>query len=230
MHVPDGFLDAPTSDRDRRGRGRRRGAGTAGRPARARRPYGAAGRARRGVRLRHPDAQLPGRVRHERPPARRCPRRDPRRPVHRAPLHGDGVPRAVPALRRRRHHRPRHQHRPDGRDHRRGRLDGLQDAPGGAPQAALDGGAVGRDRGAASRCRPRPWASCSSTRSAAPPTSPSTTWSPRWSAAPLIGIGEAAIIALAMPDRRGPARPRVRRPAGPREARARCRNAFEIRA
>ena len=109
------------------------------------------------------------------------------------------LPRAVPALRRRRHHRARHQHRPDGRGHRRGRLDGLQDAPGGAPQAALDGGAVGRRSRRWSPCRSRRSASCSSTPSAAPPTSRSTTWlTAMVGVHVLIGIGEAAITGLAV--------------------------------
>ena len=114
MHVPDGFLDAPTSIATGVVAAAAVGCGPAGRAARARRPYGAAGRARRGVRLRHPDAQLPGRLGHQRTPARRCARGDPGRPLHGAAVHGDGLPGAVPALRRRRHHRARHQHRPDG--------------------------------------------------------------------------------------------------------------------
>ena len=148
MHVPDGFLDAPTSVGTGVVAAAAVGVALRGRPARARRPYGAAGRPRRGVRLRHPDAQLPGRVRHQRPPARWRAGRGARRPVHRAAVHGHGLPRPVPALRRRRHHRARHQHRPDGAGHRRRRLDGLQDPPGGAAQAALDGGAGRRRRGA----------------------------------------------------------------------------------
>ena len=61
MHVPDGFLDAPDLGRDRRGRrGLRRRRPRQG-PPRARRQDRADGRPGRGVHLRHPDAQLPGR-------------------------------------------------------------------------------------------------------------------------------------------------------------------------
>ena len=80
-----------------------------------------------------------------------------------------------------------------------GRLDGVQGPPGGAAQAALDGGAVGRDRGAGLGAGGGAGLRRSSTRSAAPPTSRSTTSPPRWSGVHvLIGIGEAAITALAV--------------------------------
>ena len=81
MHIPDGFIDA----------GRRSApawspsAGVAlclrqaGRDAR--RAAGAARRPGRGLRLRRADAQLPGRQRHQRPPAGRRARRRARRAV-----------------------------------------------------------------------------------------------------------------------------------------------------
>ena len=224
MHVPDGFLDAPTSIGTGRGRRRRRRDRPARRPPRARRPDGAAGRPRRGVHLRRPDAQLPGRLRHQRPPARAARwRRSWSGPFTALLCMSYGLPRPVPALRRRRHHRARHQHRPDGRHHRRGRLDRLQGPPGGAAQAA------------------RPW-------SPRPPASPR--WSRcRWPRSVFVGlyaIGGTADLSLGnlaaamvgvhalIGTRRGghhlpggrqhprrPPRPRVRRPAGARQARAR---------
>ena len=48
------------------------------------------------------------------------------------------------------------------------------------PEAALDGGARRPGSPRWSPCRSRRSASCSSTPSAAPPTSRSTTWPPRW--------------------------------------------------
>ena len=50
------------------------------------------------------------------------------------------------------------------------------------PEAALDGGAVGRDRGAGLGAGRGARLRRSSTPSAAPPTSRSATWPPRWSA------------------------------------------------
>ena len=91
MHVPDGFLDAPTSVAtgvvaavgvsDRAAQG----------PHRARRPHRADGRPGRGVRVRRPDDELPGRRRHQRSPARRCAGRGTRRTLDRRALHQRGA-------------------------------------------------------------------------------------------------------------------------------------------
>ncbi len=61
MHVPDGFLDAPTLGRDRRSSPRRPSRSPCAGAPRTRRPDRADGRPGRGLRLRRPDAQLPGR-------------------------------------------------------------------------------------------------------------------------------------------------------------------------
>ena len=202
MHVPDGFLDAPTSVAT--------GVVAAGGvavcaargPRRARRPHRADGRAGRGVRLRDPDAQLPGRGRHQRAPARRRARRGPRRPVDRRVLcMSVGAARPGPALRRRRHHRPRHQHRPDGPGHasrvgwsssRRVQAvlpKRLSMVAPSRPAIARAGLGAGRGAGVRRCCSP----------SAAPPTSRSATLvTAMVGVHVLIGIGEAVITGLAV--------------------------------
>ena len=110
MHVPDGFIDAPVSI----AAGVVAAGGIAvclrGARQRARRAHRPAGRAGRRVRLRGPDAQLPGRGRDQRPPARRRARRDPGRAVHRRAVRGRRAARARAAVRRRRPHRARREH------------------------------------------------------------------------------------------------------------------------
>ena len=92
MHVPDGFLDAQTSvaDRGRRGSGCR--ARTAGSASRARRPDRAPRGPRGHLHLRDPDAQLPGRLRHQRTSPGRSTGGRAGRPRHRAALHERGLP------------------------------------------------------------------------------------------------------------------------------------------
>ena len=136
------------------GRRGRRGCGPAWRPPRARRQDRPAGRPRRHLRVRHPDAELPGRRRHQRPPARRRARGRPGRAEHRPALHDRRLPGAGAAVRRRRDHRAGHEHRPDGPGHRGRRLPRLPRPAGGAAQAAL-AGRPGRRR----RC-PRLRAGC----------------------------------------------------------------------
>ncbi|CAA9400704.1 MAG: Substrate-specific component NikM of nickel ECF transporter, partial [uncultured Nocardioides sp.] len=118
--------------RARGGRGRRC---AAWRSSRARRPHGADGWARRHLRVRRPDAQLPGRGRHQRAPDRRRAGSSPRRT-----LVGSAVPvgraaRPGPPDGRRWDHRPRHErhaHRPGHGDRR------LGDLPGAAPPAPVE--------------------------------------------------------------------------------------------
>ena len=71
LHVPDGFLDAPTSVATGAVAVVGVGVALAKVARRARRPHRADGRSRRRLRLRGPDDQLPGRRRHQRAPARR---------------------------------------------------------------------------------------------------------------------------------------------------------------
>ena len=88
MHVPDGFLDAPTSVAT--GVVAAVAVGVALRGARRElddRTAPLAGLVAAFI-FADPDAQLPGRVRHQRPPARRRAGRGPGRPVHRAAVHG----------------------------------------------------------------------------------------------------------------------------------------------
>ena len=115
MHVPDGFLDAPTSVATGVAAAAAVGLALRGCAARARRPGRTDGGARRDLRLRRADAELPGRRRHERPPPGRCPRRGAGRSLDSGPLPERGAARAEPALRRRGSDRPGHQRRADGR-------------------------------------------------------------------------------------------------------------------
>ena len=86
MHIPDGFIDARTSAGGRRRGGRRPRLLRSGRDADARRQAGPDGRAGGGLHLRRADAQLPGGLRHQRPPARRRAGRGPRRALASAAL------------------------------------------------------------------------------------------------------------------------------------------------
>ena len=147
MHVPDGFLDAPTSIATgvvaAVGVGDRAAQG----PHRARRPDRADGRPGRGVRLRRPDDELPGRA--PAPAATCSAARSPRCSSGRgspcsasawcllvqAPVHG-----------RRRHHRARHQHHPDGARRRLRRLVRVQGRARGAAEEPRVGAARRRDR------------------------------------------------------------------------------------
>ena len=127
-----------------------------------------------------------------------------------------------PALRRRRHHRARHQHRPDGPGHRRGRLGGLprrsrRCCPSGSrrsrrpPRIARAGVGAGAPRSRSSGCTP----------SAAPPTSRSA--QPGHRDGRLARADRRRRGGHHRPrgrqHRRRPARPRVRRAPGAREAR-----------
>ena len=182
VHVPDGFIDAPVSVAAGVVAGGRHRGLPARRPPRARRPHRPDGRAGRRVHLRRPDAQLPGRRRHQRPPARRRARRDPGRAVHRRVVRGRGAARAGAAVRRRRPDRARRQHPHHVARHRAGRLGGL---PRCSPAAAADQGRRSPARRSSplwSRCPSRRWRSCCSTRSAAPPTCRSRRSPRRWSA------------------------------------------------
>ena len=102
MHIPDGFIDGPTSlvAGARGHRPRRLVAADDGEDAR--RARGAGRRAGGGVRVRRADAQLPGRQRHQRPPAGRRAGRRARRAVRRRAGRHRGARRAGAAVRRRR--------------------------------------------------------------------------------------------------------------------------------
>ena len=227
MHVPDGFLDAPTSIATGVVAVGGSRAGAARSAPGTRRPYRPDGRPRRDLRVRRPDDELPGRGRHQRPPARRRAGRGARRALDRRAVHQRGAARPGALHGRRRHHRARHQHHPDGAGRRRGRLAGLQGVRAVLPKrlgVVAPAAAVGRARQRAGR-RAGVHAAVRGRRHRA--GRDRTRCSPRWSAWHLvIGIGEAVITGLVvgLRGRRTP-RPRVRRPAGaarpqPRDPRA----------
>ena len=98
-----------------------------------------------------------------------------------------------------------------------GRLRGLPGRAGRAAQAALQRQRRGRRRRPRLACRWPRWRSSGSTPSAAPPPSRSAQLAAAWPAGTsLIGVGEAVITVLAVVERRRrAARPRPRRPPGP---------------
>ena len=137
----------------------------------------------RDVRLRRPDDELPGRRRHQRPPARRRAGRGAGRAVDRGAVHQRRAAGAGAVHGRRRHHRARHQHHPDGAGRRSGSAGWSscvlrRCCPSGSrwsrPAAAV---AALRQRAG----RRRSSSPCSS-RSAAPRRSTPAPCSPRWSA------------------------------------------------
>ena len=120
MHVPDGFLDAPTS----LATGVVAAAGVGGRPARGPRASSTtAPRRWPGWSRRSSSRPRCSTSRSAPAPAATCSAaRWPRSssgPGQRCSCMSDGPARAGAALRRRRAHRARHQHHPDGRGHRR---------------------------------------------------------------------------------------------------------------
>ena len=216
MHVPDGFLDAPTSVAT--GVVAAVGIGLALRGARRElddRTAPLAGLVATFI-FATQMLNFPVGAGHQRPPARRRAGRGARRARHGPALHERGVPRAVPALRRRRHHRARHQHLPDGHRHRRGRLGGLPRPADGAAQARLDGRArrgrrggagVGAGRGARVRRPVR------RRRHRRHPARQPDHRHGRRAHADRHRRGRDHLPGRRQ-HRRGPARPRVRRPAG----------------
>ena len=109
-----------------RGRGRRGRRGRGGLPEEGRRhdagEAGGDGRPRVGVHLRGPDAQLPRRQRHERPPPRRSPRGGARRPMGRRALRQRRAVRPGAGVRRRWLERARSQRHQHGARHRARRI------------------------------------------------------------------------------------------------------------
>ena len=143
MHVPDGFLDAPTSIATGVIAAVGVGSGPARGPQGARRAHRTAGRGGRGVRVRDADDQLPGRGGHQRASPRRGAGGRPGRPVDRRAGDHRRAVRPGPAVRRRRAHRPRHQHHLDGTGRCRCRLAGHR----GGPPIVAQAPGLGADRG-----------------------------------------------------------------------------------
>ncbi len=157
MHVPDGFLDAPTSlGTAVVAAGVGRGLPGALGPSRARRPLCSARGAGRRVHLRRADGHLPDRGGHVRPPGRRGARRRARRTGHGDPVPDRRAGRAGVPLRRRRSERPGHQRAAHGRHRRLGRLRRLPPGARGAAPPPVERQRGGRRRRVRERARGGP--------------------------------------------------------------------------